>query len=113
MRTLTLVILLLPLIAASAATTQPAKWVLEARVVEAGPTGPTTQPTTPAAALLVPSAKVLSSIEVSAVDREPFSATTMIGDRQIRLSGRARASKGPTPRVLVEFQFADQTVVAT
>jgi hypothetical protein len=123
MRTCALIALVIPLLAAGPPTTRTAQWVLQARIVEA-PSVPTTQPAglleTPretfartSLRLLAPGAKTLTSMEVLAVDREPFSASTTIGDRRIGLSGRARSMKGPTPRVMVEFEFADVTGVTS
>ncbi|MGB7158257.1 MAG: hypothetical protein WBD40_09345 [Tepidisphaeraceae bacterium] len=79
------------------ATTQPARWVIEARIVEtAATTRPATQPATttqPVGTVLIgafewpedaeplfrPDAKPLASIEVLAMANEPFSATATVG----------------------------------
>ena len=123
MRTITLIALVMPLLAAAPAT-QPVRWVLEAGIVESDV--PATQPASDAdlvgrderfqslgAPLLAPGARVVSSMRVLAADREPFSAIATIGERTIRLEGRAVASAGSPSIVRIEFTFEDATGVTS
>jgi hypothetical protein len=97
---MTTVLMFTPALAAPPAPAkQPARYVIEARFVERG--SPPTRPATATKfdleevvargldqdALLGPEAKVLSSIDVLAIDRQPFSASTLIGDRRVHLKG--------------------------